>query len=79
MTQDMTNALAMIRQRIPLEEVQLTTSQIYNEHSCLADCDPLNLTDRITDLLEEYGDDHDLPEGWYLNEVDDIEDVLQMY
>lgn len=30
--------------------------------------------DKITDLLEEYGADHDLPEGWWMEEkeLDDI-------
>lgn len=32
---------------------------------------------KITDLLEEYGDDNDLPEGWYLEEYDASE-VLMM-
>jgi len=32
---------------------------------------------KITDLLEEYGDDNDLPEGWYLDEYDASE-VLSM-
>lgn len=27
----------------------------------------------IIDLLEEYGEEHDLPEGWYLDEYDDTE------
>lgn len=31
---------------------------------------------RITDLLEEYGQDHDLPEGWYLDEYDASEILL---
>lgn len=31
---------------------------------------------RITDLLEEYGQDHDLPEGWYLEEYDASEILL---
>lgn len=32
---------------------------------------------RITDLLEEYGEDNDLPEGWYLDEYDASE-ILPM-
>lgn len=32
---------------------------------------------KITDLLEEYGEDNDLPEGWYLDEYDASE-ILQM-
>lgn len=32
---------------------------------------------RIIDLLEEYGQDHDLPEDWYLDEYD-ADDVMLM-
>lgn len=34
---------------------------------------------KITDLLEEYGDDHDLPEGWWAeeNDMDDIVLLIQ--
>lgn len=32
---------------------------------------------RIIDLLEEYGQDNDLPEGWYLDEYD-ADDVMLM-
>lgn len=32
---------------------------------------------KIIDLLEEYGEDHDLPEGWYLDEYD-ADDVMLM-
>lgn len=33
---------------------------------------------RIIDLLEEYGEDHDLPEGWYLDEYDADEVMLMI-
>ena len=32
---------------------------------------------KIIDLLEEYGEDHELPEGWYLDEYD-ADDVMLM-
>lgn len=32
--------------------------------------------DDITDLLEEYGQDNDLPEGWWL-EYGDIDDIVE--
>ncbi len=32
---------------------------------------------RIIDLLEEYGEDNDLPEGWYWDEYD-ADDVMLM-
>ena len=36
---------------------------------------PNEIEDKIYDLLEEYGEDNDLPEGWYL-EYGDIEDFF---
>lgn len=33
------------------------------------------LADMIYDLMEEYGEDNDLPEGWWL-EYGDVQDVL---
>lgn len=32
--------------------------------------------DDITDLLEEYGEDNDLPEGWWC-EYGDIDDIVE--
>ena len=37
-----------------------------------------SLYDEITDLLEEYGEDNDLCEGWYLEE-DDLEELILKY
>lgn len=34
------------------------------------------LADDITDLLEEYGEDNDLPEGWWC-EYGDIDDIVE--
>lgn len=36
---------------------------------------PCEISDKIADLLEEYGEDNGLPEGWYL-EYGDIEDFF---
>jgi len=36
---------------------------------------PCEIEDKIYDLLEEYGEDNDLPEGWHL-EYGDIEDFF---
>lgn len=33
--------------------------------------------DEIQDLLEEWGEEHDLPEGWWANEAD-MEDILEI-
>lgn len=36
-----------------------------------------NITDKISDLLEEFGDDNDLPEGWWM-EYGDADDIYYM-
>lgn len=33
--------------------------------------------DEIQDLLEEWGEEHDLSEGWWANEAD-MEDILEI-
>lgn len=35
------------------------------------------MTDDIADLLEEYGEDNDLPEGWWC-EYGDIDDIVEL-
>ena len=34
------------------------------------------ICDHINDLLEEYGEDNGLPEGWWMSEVDDVEEIF---
>ena len=34
------------------------------------------IADEINDLMEEYGADNDLPEGWWLDKVGDAEEVF---
>lgn len=36
---------------------------------------PCEISDKIADLLEEYGEDNGLPEGWHLD-YGDIEDFF---
>ena len=36
-----------------------------------------SFTDDVQDLLEEYGQDNDLPEGWWC-EYGDIDDIIEM-
>lgn len=37
---------------------------------------PNELEDKIYDLCEEFSDDNDMPEGWWLTEFMDAEDVF---
>ena len=36
-----------------------------------------SFTDDVQDLLEEYGQDNDLPEGWWM-EHGDIDDIVEL-
>ena len=45
---------------------------------------PLRMVDeslsmKINDLMEEYGDDNDLPEGWWLDECDEDDIIFKLY
>ena len=39
---------------------------------------PHNISDSICDLMEEFGEDNDLPEGWWPNEGDEEDVFFQM-
>ena len=55
-----------------LDIIRATVDRNYAQH----DAPSTGIDDhRIIDLLEEYGKDNDLPEGWYLDEYDE-DDVL---
>lgn len=34
------------------------------------------IADEINDLMEEYGEENDLPEGWWLDKVSDAEEIF---
>lgn len=66
--------LEYISQNIDMEQVNLAVKIIDLRR------EPLSvvaggLYDQIQDLLEEYGEDHDLPEGWYFSELE-IDDII---
>lgn len=70
---------AVLYARSQMDEDDLTilrvqVSKNYAQHNAPA----TGIDDsKVIDLLEEYGDDHDLPEGWYLDEYD-ADDVMLM-
>lgn len=70
-------ALDYLRQCIDRAKIDSTISEMYREHcSSLRAVDPFNLWDEIYDLLEEFGEDEDLPENWWLEYWEDEEDVF---
>ena len=72
----MTEALEYVRENMSeteMQEVKLAVSKAYEHH--LTPSAFYNVDDKVIDLLEEYGEDNDLPEGWWENEGD-IDDWL---
>lgn len=72
-SEDIRNAVAYISEQLEPEDKAIIAAKIsknFKQHMNPA----YDIDDgKIIDLLEEYGDDHDLPEGWWEEEsLDDI-------
>lgn len=65
-----------LRGRLDPNAVEFTINTIYNEHSSLVACDPLFMQTQIRDLLDEYAQDNDLDEDFWMESFDDEEDIL---
>lgn len=63
-----------IREEVDMNEVYLAL-KCMEKNRCPLELACGGLYDQIYDLLEEYGQDNDLPEGWWESEFE-IEDVL---
>ena len=69
-------ALDYVREQLGEEDVAVIRAQVdrsYRYHMAPSNC--VSDDSRIIDLLEEYGSDNDLPEGWWEN-YGDIDDIL---
>lgn len=64
-----------VRQNVDMAEVEVTIRKMAQRREPLYHVN-IQLCNTIFDLLEEFGDDNDLSEGWYLIEGVDEEDVL---
>ena len=74
MNKTMQQAIEFIKSQIELDKLADAVSKSMYHKQPLHITDN-NLHDKIYDLLEEYGEDNDLPEGWWMNETDDIEEI----
>ena len=72
---DLELAIAYVRKNVDMERVERVRSILASNNMELDDVDE-NLSDEIYDLMEEYGADHDLAEGWWEYEGT-TEDVLK--
>lgn len=72
----MAEGLTYLREHLAQDEIDEIRAQIdrsYRYHMNPSDCCAFN--SRVEELLEEYGEDNDLPEGWWMYEGD-IDDWL---
>lgn len=69
--------LSYISQEVDMERVSLAIKYMDIQRAPLSVVDE-GLFDQIYDLLEDYSEDNNLPEGWWMSEfeIDDI--VLQL-
>lgn len=72
---DLELAIVYVRKNVDMERVERVRSVLASNNMELDDVDE-DLSDEIYDLMEEYGADHDLAEGWWEYEGT-AEDVLR--
>lgn len=77
MTKDLERAINATRAAMSEEEYTTLQSAHKKDLGNLTDEECQVLCD-IQDNMEEYGDDHDLPEGWWLWELDLDELVMKL-
>lgn len=68
-------ALNHIRKNVDMEYINFCVCHAMEMRCPFSLAFPM-LADDISDLLEEYGEDNDLPEGWWC-EYGDIDDIIE--
>lgn len=71
-SEDVLDAIIYVRTNVDMTDVERALSIIDHQRCPLYQADP-NLDCQIYDLMEEYGQDNDLPECWWLSEIDEDE------
>ena len=74
MTDDLKSAIAYVREQLGEEELDVIRA-LRNKAALFREPIPADYSDKVYNLLEEWGEEHDLPEGWWANEAD-MEDIL---
>lgn len=76
-SEDYRKGIAYVKEQMEDFEKDIIRAKV-NRNYAQHDAPSTGIDDhRIIDLLEEYGNDNDLPEGWYLDEYD-ADDVMLM-
>lgn len=68
-------ALKYIRNNVDMDYINFCICEAMEMRCAFSLAYPLLAVD-ISDLLEEYGEDNDLPEGWWC-EYGDIDDIIE--
>lgn len=69
-------AIKYIRENVDMEHVGYMIVQSKLQRM-LVSLMYASFTDDVQDLLEEYGQDNDLPDGWWC-EYGDVDDIIEM-
>lgn len=72
---DFEKAIEFVKDNIDMKRVSRVKAKLESQKMELADIDE-ELDDTIYDLMEEYGADNDLPEGWWQNKAT-VEDIVK--
>ena len=75
---DFQEALQYVEENVEQIDVEHAIHHIDRDHAPLRLVDE-SLSMKINDLMEEYGADNDLPEGWWLDECDEDEIIFKLY
>lgn len=67
---DVRKAIIHVRLNVDMEDVERAMTIIERQRCPLYQADP-SLDNQIYDLMEEYGQDNDLPECWWMSEIDE--------
>lgn len=72
----MKRALKYVREHVDMDYINHCIVKAMEMRCAFSLAYPIEADD-IADLLEEYGQDNDLPEGWWC-EYGDIDDIIEM-
>ena len=76
-SEDVKNAIIYVRCNVDMDDVVRAMSIIDRNRCPLYQADPM-LDNQIYDLIEEYGQDNDLPECWWMSEIDEDEILFEL-
>lgn len=76
-SKDVKDAIAYVRANVDIDDVRRAMTIIDRQRCPLCQADP-ELDNQIYDLMEEYGQDNDLPECWWQSEIDEDEILFEL-